>query len=131
MARVNHRQGVFAYRVILHVRAVKPCLIFHRQGAGEARYAMCRRLFRSAKYRELSFLLRAVKLATFIKNRWHLGGSWSFCNLLSFTPLSPSFFLTTFVNICRLRSGWGPICAVCCVHGALGRTKTPSHDHFI
>ena len=40
MARVNHRQGVFAYRVILHVRAVKPCLIFHRQGAGEARYAM-------------------------------------------------------------------------------------------
>ena len=41
MARVNHRQGVFAYRVILHVRAVKPCLIFHRQGAGEARYAMC------------------------------------------------------------------------------------------
>ena len=79
---------------------------------------MCRRLFCSAEYRELSFLLRAVKLATFIKNRWHLGAIWSFCNLLSFTPSFPSFFFLRHLKICRLRSGgalsvlywynWGP-----------------------
>ena len=78
---------------------------------------MCRRLFRSAEYRELSFLLRAVKLATFIKNVgiWALPGHFVTSSLL--LPCLP-LFLSTFVNICRLRSGgalsvlywynWGP-----------------------
>ena len=57
-------------------------------------------------------------LARHIKNRWHLGESWSFCNLLSFTPLPPSKKVLRSVKICRLRSGgalsvlygydWGP-----------------------
>ena len=60
-------------------------------------------------------------VARHIKNRWHLGETWSFWNLLSFTPLPPSKNFLRYLKICRLRSGWGPICAVCCVHGALGR----------
>ena len=40
-------------------------------------------------------------VARHIKNCWHLGETWSFCNLLSFTPLLPSFFcqlLSTFAD---------------------------------
>ena len=44
-------------------------------------------------------------VARHIKNRWHLGASWSICNLLSFTPLPPSKKILQFLNICRLRSG--------------------------
>ena len=69
----------------------------------------------------LSFFVRAVKLAKFsytLRKTINLGASWSFCNLLSFTPSLPSKNMLTDVNICRLRSGgalsvlywynWGP-----------------------
>ena len=66
-------------------------------------------------------LVRAVKLAKFsytLRKTINLGESWSFCNLLSFTPSFPSKKVLSDVKICRLRSGgalsvlywynWGP-----------------------
>ena len=59
-----------------------------------------------------------MKFSYTLRKTINLGESWSFCNLLSFTPSLPSKNMLTDVNICRLRSGgalsvlywynWGP-----------------------
>ena len=73
--------------------------VHHRQGGADIFFA----------YRVI-LLVRTIKLAKFsytLRKTIHLGESWSFCNLLSFTPSFPSFFFLRRVprtsNRCKYR----------------------------